>query len=160
MLKINSVRHVISAYRGFLLQHLVLPAVLLFLIGAMMAFLPFAAAQETVTVPVGTPCFLQEDVGVNIFERCGLGDDWLAGITIGWDWVLGGYFSLALICILCLITYQKYQKAIYPLAIGIMYLPVSYTVLPPQFFTIAILLVGVLFGIYIWFTFVRQTRDF
>jgi len=119
-----------------------------------------AYAQETVDVPVATPCFLQDDVGIDIYERCGLGRDWLSAVTISWDWILGGYFSLAIVCILCIATYQKFQKAIYPLSIGIMYLPISYAILPPQFLTMGILLVGILFGIYIWYAYIRQTRDF
>jgi len=119
-----------------------------------------AYAQETIEVPENTPCFLREDIGVNIWQECGIGRDWLSGVTLPFDWILGGYFSLAVVCVLCVIVYQKYGKAIYPLAIGVMYLPVAYTVLPPQFLTIAILLVGVLLGIYIWYMFVRQTRDF
>ena len=135
-------------------------AVLIAVLILLAASTSFAYAQEDVQVPESTVCFMQDDLGVDIFQRCGLGEDWLAAITVPFDWVLGGYFSLAIVSILCIMTYQKYGKAIYPMIIGIMYLPVAYAVLPPQFLTIGFLLVGSLFGIYIWYTFIRQTKEY
>ena len=119
-----------------------------------------AYAQEEVTVPVGVPCWEEEGVGVDIYERCGWGEDWLAAIALPFDWITGGYFSLIVVCVLCIMSYQKYGKAVYPAVIGIMYLPIAYAILPPQFFTMALLLAGGLLGFLLYKTFVTQTRDY
>ena len=114
---------------------------------------------QVITVNSTTPCFLNETVGIDIFKNCGFGNDYLNGILSGWQWVTGGWFSMVLVAILVAFSYIKYHKAIYPLMVGTLFLPIAYFLFPSPFTTFAVLLSGVLIGIFIWYTFISQTNE-
>lgn len=88
-------------------------------------------AFQIIQVNQTTPCFLNETAGADIFKNCGFNEDYLSASLIGWEWITGGYFSLVLVALLVGIVYIKYHKAIYPLLIGILYLPIAVALLPP-----------------------------
>lgn len=120
-----------------------------------------AFAQEPIIINQTVPCFLQENVTkIQLLKDCGIKDDFLNTMLLPWEWATGGYFSMLLVIILMFITYMKYSKAIYPLTVGTLYMPMSFYLFPEVFQTMGILFVGVLAGIWIWFIFVRQTKDY
>lgn len=122
--------------------------------------LPNAQAQVIVDVNQTTPCFLNYSAGIQLWENCGIRDDFLDFALLPWEWITGGNFSMVLVSILSLMTYIKYHKAIYPLLIGIMFLPISYFAFPDSFLTFGLLMSGALLGILIWYIFIRQTKEY
>ena len=120
-----------------------------------------AFAQAPIIINQTVPCFLQENVTkLQLLKDCGLEEDFLDTMLLPWEWATGGYFSMFLIIILIFITYMKYGKALYPLIVGTLYLPMSIWLFPEQMTSYGIVFVGVLAGIWIWFIFVRQTKDY
>jgi len=95
-----------------------------------------------------------------MWRDCGMGEDFLRTSLLGWEYVTGGYFTMAVIGIFCLMTYIKYHKAIYPLLIGIMFLPVSQFLFPLEFIIFGAFWTIALVGILLWYAFNRQTKEF
>lgn len=116
--------------------------------------------QEVIIVNQTVPCFLNDTAGVEMWRNCGMSDDFLVTSMMGFEYVLGGYFSALLVSIFILFTYIKYHKAIYPVLIGVFYLPTAYFLFPVVFLTWAIVMVGVLFAILIWYIFIKQTKEY
>ena len=118
------------------------------------------ATLQTITVNSTAPCFFNYTSGVNIWQNCGVGKDWLQAFLLPWNWVTGGYFSMIVVAVLILTTYIKYQKAIYPMIIGIVFLPISYFVFPNLFLIWAIVVgVGAGLGLLIAWIFTSQTNE-
>lgn len=115
---------------------------------------------QTITVNGTTPCFLNYTAGPNLWENCGFDDDYIVFAMQPWEWITGGYFSMILVSILILMVYQKYHKVIYPILIGVMFLPISYTLFPAVFLSWSIVMAFVGIGILIWYAFIKQTKDF
>ena len=95
-----------------------------------------------------------------MWRNCGIQDDWLTFAMQPWQWVTGGYFSMILVSIIIMFTYIKYHKAIYPILIGIVFIPISYQFFPETFVIDAIILTGLEFAILIWYIYVRQTKEY
>jgi hypothetical protein len=117
-------------------------------------------AQEVV-IPVNqtVPCFLNYSAGLDLWENCGADEDYLDFALMSWEWVTGGYFSMILVSLFITTTYIKYHKAAYPILIGVMFLPVSFFLFPEVFITWGIILTIFAAGIFIWYAFIRQTRE-
>ena len=123
--------------------------------------IPIVYAQEVV-IPVNQtqPCFLNYSAGSDLWQNCGVSDDYLTFALMPWEWVTGGYFSMIVVSLFVTISYIKYHKAVYPILIGIMFLPLSYFVFPPVFLTWAIIMAGITFGILIWYIYIKQTKEY
>ena len=119
-----------------------------------------AIALQIIPVNSTTPCFLNETAGPQLWENCGYGDDWLQAILLPWQWITGGNFSLAIASILILFSYIKYQKVVYPLLIGTLFLPISYFLFPETFINFAIIMSGFAIGFLLWYAFLRQTKEY
>lgn len=139
---------------------LILTLAAIFVGGSIPLSLPEANAQELIVVNQTTPCFLNYSAGVNMWENCGYGDDYIDAALSPWEWVTGGNFSLIIVSIFVLFSYIKYHKAIYPVMIGVMFLPISFFVFPATFLSFAIVMTGVLMGVLIWYIFIRQTKEY
>ena len=113
---------------------------------------------QIIQVNSTTPCFLNYNSN-NTFQDCGMNKDFLQASLIGWQWITGGYFSMIIAALMCLFTYIKYHKAIYPMLIGFMMLPMSYFLFPAMFFNYAIIMTGVGIGILVWYIFVSQSNE-
>lgn len=114
---------------------------------------------QTIIVNSTQPCFLNQTAGPDMFQNCGGGKDYLNMILSGWQWVTGGYFTMLLVSILVAFTYIKYHKGIYPLIIGILYLPISWFMFPSQFLIFAGIFAAVYIGIIIWYIKTSQTNE-
>lgn len=118
-------------------------------------------AYQIIQVNQTTPCFLNYTAGVDIWRNCGMGEDYLEASLLGWNWITGGYFSMILVAVITLASYIKYHKALYPIMIGTLFLPITYFVFPEIFLTYAIVLAGLAIGIIgIWYTFIKQTKEY
>ena len=119
-----------------------------------------AFAQQSITVNSTTPCFLNYTAGVDMWQNCGYGDDYVEAALLPWEWITGGNFSMLLGSIFIMFTYIKYHKAVYPILIGVMMLPLSYFVFPDAFLSWAILMAFVTIGILIWYVYIKQTKEY
>jgi hypothetical protein len=120
----------------------------------------FAQTQINVTSGGGDPCFLNYTAGVHMWENCGVEQDWVAMTLLPFQWVTGGIFSIIIVSVIIFMVYMKYETAIYPLAIGIIMLPLSYFAFPDQFIIFAIVLAFIAVGSYIWYILIRQTKEY
>lgn len=114
---------------------------------------------QTIIINSTTPCVLNYTAKANIWQNCGVTKDYISGSLAGWEWITGGYFTMALVAVFAMMTYIKYQKAIYPILVGSLYLPISWFVFPQQFLSWAIIMAGVVIGILIWYAYVSQTNE-
>ena len=127
---------------------------------ALLAGITPAFGQESITVNSTTPCFLNYTAGSEMLSNCGYGDDFLSASLLPWEWITGGNFSMLIAGIFVLFTYIKYHKAIYPVLIGTMMLPISFFVFPDSFLSFAVIMAFVTVGILIWYVYIRQTKEY
>lgn len=120
----------------------------------------YAFAQTEITVNTAVPCFLNNTAGYKMWENCNAKDDWLQFAIAPFEWVTGGWFSLILVSVLILITYLKYHKTVYPMIIGIMFIPIAIALFPSNWINLAIILVFFSVGILIYKAVFRQTKEF
>ena len=126
----------------------------------MMGVIPPSFAQEVITVNQTTPCFLNYTAGVEMWQNCGYDVDFLDAALSPWEWITGGYFSLIFVGIFVMFTYIKYHKIVYPIIIGVMFLPFSFFLFPDTFLSFAFLMTFIGIGILIWYIYIRQTKEY
>lgn len=119
-----------------------------------------AVVFQVIQVNQTTPCFLNDTAGADIWRNCGFGTDYIAGALIGFEWITGGYFSMILVGLLVGITYIKYQKVIYPLIIGMVFLPISYFLFPDTWLNYAFLFGIFGLGALLYYIIVRKTKEY
>lgn len=118
------------------------------------------ASAQTITVNSTDPCFMNYTAGAELWENCGFDDDYLTFSLMGWEWITGGYFSMIFVSVVILASYIKYQKMLYPVLIGTLFLPISYFAFPQVFLTWAILMAFIGIGMLVWYVFIRQTKEY
>ena len=123
-------------------------------------FVQTANAQTIINVTETTPCFLNETAGVWVWRDCGVKDDYLTAMLLPWQWITGGYFSMILVAIFVLFSYIKYQRAIYPIIVGSLFLPISYYLFPEIFISYAILFATAAIGLMVIFMLMKQTKEY
>ena len=119
-----------------------------------------ASSLQVIDVNNTVPCFLNYSAGPDMWDNCGYNDDFVAAALLPWEWITGGNFSMVLVSIFVLFSYIKYHKVVYPLLIGIIFLPVSFVLFPDEFITFAFLMTGVTIGILIWYIYIKQTKEY
>lgn len=133
---------------------------ILFVIGSIGLTPAFAQVEVNVTTS-GDPCFLNYTAtGIEVWQNCGVDEDFISAFLLPFEWVTGGLFTILIVSVLIIMTYMKYKTAIYPLAIGIIMLPLSYFAFPEEFVIFAAVLAALTFGTYIWYAYVRQTKEY
>ena len=108
-----------------------------------------AYAQNTVTITGDdelTPCFLDMDAGASMWENCGADEDYLDFALMPFEYITGGYFSMIIVTIFIIMAYIKYHNVLYPILIGLLFIPISYTFFPEVFLTYALTLVAIAFS--------------
>ena len=118
------------------------------------------ASAQTITVNSTDPCFLNYTAGVELWENCGFDDDYLTFALMPWEWITGGYFTMILVSVIILGSYIKYQKMVYPVLIGILFLPISYFAFPNVFLSWAAVMATAGIGMLVWYAYIRQTREY
>lgn len=105
-----------------------------------------AYAQNTVTI-IGDeslqPCFMNMTAGASMWSNCGADEDYLDFALMPFEYITGGYFSMILVTIFIIMAYIKYHTVLYPMLIGLLFLPISYTFFPDTFLVYAITLFAV-----------------
>jgi len=117
-------------------------------------------ALQIIQVNQTTPCFLNTTAGADMWRNCGITTDYLQTVLLPWEWITGGYFSFILVSIFVGITYIKYHKIVYPILVGVIFLPLSYFVFPEQFLSFAILFAFIGAGLLVAYIFLRQTKEY
>lgn len=105
------------------------------------------------------PCFMNQTAGADMWNNCGATTDYIKFALLPFMWVTGGWFSMILAAVLILAVWLKYQKAIYPILIGIAFLPISYALFPAQFLNFAIILALLGLGLYLLDILVSRTTE-
>ena len=108
-----------------------------------------AYAQNTVTITGDedlTPCFLDMDAGFEMWKNCGADEDYLDFALMPFEYITGGYFSMIIVTIFIIMAYIKYHNVLYPILIGLLFIPISYTFFPETFLVYALTLVAVAFA--------------
>ena len=108
-----------------------------------------AYAQSTVTITGDEslqPCFLNMTAGANMWDNCGANEDYLDFALMPFEYITGGYFSMIIVTIFVIMSYVKYHTVLYPIIIGLLFIPISYTFFPEVFLTYALVLIAVAFG--------------
>lgn len=119
-----------------------------------------AYGQEIITVNQTDPCFLNYTAGPELWQNCGFDDDYLTFSLLGWEWVTGGYFSMIVVGIFTMFSYIKYHKMIYPVMIGVLFLPISFFLFPDTFVVWGVLMAFVGIGVLVWYIFIKQTKEY
>src|SRR3970040_73277 len=116
---------------------------------------------QIINVNQTDPCFMNLTAGADMWENCGYGDDYLQAMLLPWEWITGGYFSMVLVSLFVGVTYIKYHKAIYPILIGIIFIPVSFFLFPKQFIIIAIIFgIGLPGGVFLLSILMHRTKEY
>ena len=105
-------------------------------------------AQSTVTITGDEslqPCFMNMTAGASMWDNCGANEDYLDFALMPFEYVTGGYFSMIIVTIFIIMSYIKYHNVLYPILIGLLFLPISYTFFPDTFLVYAVTLVAVAF---------------
>ena len=118
------------------------------------------AFAQTIQVNETQPCFLNYTAGIHIWDNCGMDEDYLRGALIGFEWVTGGFFSLILVGLFVVIPYIKYHKAIYPIIVGVISIPLAILLVPNQWLLFAV--IGMAIGLFTGFVkaLKNHTSDF
>lgn len=114
------------------------------------SFVQSASAQTTIQVNSTSPCFLNATAGIHMLQNCMNGDrDIIKASLLGIQWITGGYFSMILVSLLVLAVYIKYNKVIYAVAIGVVFIPIAFQFFPGAWwgFIIPVVVLGVAVGI-------------
>jgi len=120
----------------------------------------FAFAQIEINITSTEPCFLNYTAGADMWKNCGYDEDFIAATLLPFEWVTGGIFSMIIVVVLIFMTYMKYRTVIYPIAIGIIFLPISYFQFPDVFVSYALVLTGLGVGAMIYTALVIRTKDY
>jgi len=119
-----------------------------------------AITLQVINVNGTTPCFLNYSAGAEMWRNCGITDDFLTTAMMPWQYITGGYFSMFLVGIFTLASYIKYHKVVYPLMIGVLFLPISYFLFPNEFLTFAIIMAFLGVGAVIYKALTSQTKEY
>ena len=107
-----------------------------------------AYAQSTITITGDEslqPCFLNMTAGAQMWDNCGANEDYLDFALMPFEYITGGYFSMILVTIFIIMAYIKYHNVLYPILVGLLFIPISYTFFPEVFLTYAVTLVAIAF---------------
>ena len=118
------------------------------------------ASAQTITVNGTDPCFLNYTAGVQLWQNCGFDQDYLTFALMPWEWITGGNFTMILVSVIILGSYIKYQKMMYPILIGVLFLPISYFAFPESFISWSVIMAFVGIGIAVWYIFIKQTKEY
>ncbi len=114
---------------------------------------------QTIVVNSSQPCFLNYSAGVDLWRNCGMSNDYLTTAMFPWQWVSGGNFSMVLVSVFVVMSYLKYQKVVYPILVGTLFLPVAWFLFPTQFLNWAIIMTGCALSLLAGYIYISQTNE-
>lgn len=118
------------------------------------------ASAQTITVNSTDPCFLNYTAGVQLWQNCGFDQDYLKFAIAPWEWITGGNFTMVLVSVIILGSYIKYQKMMYPILIGVLFIPISYFAFPESFISWSVIMAFAGIGMAVWYIFIHQTKEY
>lgn len=75
-----------------------------------------------------------------MWQNCGATTDYIKFALLPFMWITGGYFPIIVCAVLILSTWLLYHKTVYPVLIGIAFLPIAFSLFPENFVNFAIIL--------------------
>ena len=118
-------------------------------------------AQSILNITEVQPCFLNYTAtGLEMLQNCNFSGDFLTASTLSFDWVTGGLFPMIVVTVLIVATYLKYQTGIYPIAIGIMFLPYAAWSFPDEFISYALVIAAVIGAGAVLNAIIKQTKEY
>lgn len=117
-------------------------------------------ALQVIQVNATEPCLLNFTAGAEMWNNCGITDDYLQFIVLPWEWISGGNFSLVVVSLFVMFSYIKYHKMVYPMLIGLIFLASTAFIFPTPFLSYSFIFIGLgiaILGIYIL---LRQTKEY
>ena len=114
---------------------------------------------QVITLNGTQPCFLNQTAGPQLWQNCGFDKDWVQAAIAPWQWVTGGWFTMILVSIFVIMSYIKYQKMVYPLLVGVFFIPISYALFPPSFVNFAVIMAFLGAGLLVGWIFISQTNE-
>lgn len=94
-----------------------------------------------------------------MWQNCGMSKDYITAAMLPWQWVTGGNFSMVLVSVFVIISYIKYQKVVYPIFVGILFIPVSYYLFPLQFLNWAVIMTGCALALLAGYIYISATNE-
>ena len=94
-----------------------------------------------------------------MWNNCGANQDYIKFALLPFQWVTGGWFSMILAFTIIIAVWLKYQKIVYPILIGIAFLPITYALFPAQFLNFAIILALLGLGLYLLDILISKTTE-
>ena len=119
----------------------------------------FSYAQTEFTTDSAQPCFMNYTAGVQMWENCGFDRDFIGATTAGFMYVTGGWFAVALVSVLILAVYVKYQNGLYAMIIGVFFFAFSTQIFPDEWVSFGFVIAAVIVGGYFYNAFVNRTRS-
>lgn len=120
-----------------------------------------AYAQSALNVTDFQPCFLNYTAqGIEMWQQCNMDTDYLDAVTVGFDYVTGGLLPVIVVSVIIIGTYMKYQTGVYPLAIGVAFLPFALYLFPEDFVNYAIIISAVIGAGAVVSAIIKQTKDY
>ena len=99
------------------------------------------------------PCFLQKyNHTVDIIEECGFYDDWLNAVFAPLNYITGGMFLPFMVGITMFVVWLTYGKLMYPVIVGVAFLPVIGTLFPADIIIKTVMLVAAGIGLLLIYT--------
>lgn len=119
------------------------------------------AEAQFININNTEPCFLKYNLTViELWEGCGISEDWLETIILPWEWITGGYLSAIIVAMIIWLTWLTYRNALYPLMAGILFLPTAWFLFPEHFIGQAFILLGAYVALMIYYVMFRQTKEY
>ena len=115
---------------------------------------------QTILVNNTQACFLNFTVPADMWVNCGATKDFIRFVLLPWEYITGGYFSMILVSLFVCFTYIKYHKMIYPLIVGILFLPITAGLFPNSFLIVSLTIVGLLIGIFLHAMLTNRTKEY
>lgn len=95
-----------------------------------------------------------------MLQQCNFENDYLDTVTVGFDYVTGGLLPVVIVSVIIVGTYLKYQTGIYPLAIGVAFLPFAAFLFPEDFINYSIIISAVIGAGAVVNAIIKQTKDY
>ena len=124
-----------------------------------LSLIHFVAFQINILVNSTQPCFLNYTAGADMWQNCGADKDFIKFALMPFVWVTGGWFSMMIALILIYMSWLHYHKVIYPILIGVAFMPISYVLFPQQFVNFAVIMAFIGVGVLLWWAFISNTES-
>lgn len=114
---------------------------------------------QVIPINATQPCLLNMSAGADMWFNCGATTDYIKFALLPFMWITGGYFPIIVCATLILSSWLLYHKTVYPILIGIAFLPISAALFPEQFINFAIIMAMLGLGMLLIHIVVSRTTE-